>query len=208
MLLSSHLRTRNYLIALVRGLIIQSTFGLDSIDGTLVAHHTMTLLLIGRYWWIGSRFVHTAVWNDALHLHHCVKLLSCLLKLFLVGRVVRVRTHCTHRVSTGLLADYVSETAYYTSLVFNFDVDRIVRIDRATIGHWTLGTSSTLNTSLSSDTTHLASRLQNLLTTASTSVHRVVHHSGFVQWTVRLPVERIALIVLPINTLMGATRSL
>ena len=49
MLLSRHLRTRSYLIALVRGLIIQSTFGLDSIDGTLVAHHTMTLLLIGRY---------------------------------------------------------------------------------------------------------------------------------------------------------------
>lgn len=208
MLLSSHLRTRSYLIALVRGLIIQSTFGLDSIDGTLVAHHTMTLLLIGRYWWIRSWFVHAAVWNDALHLHHCVKLLSCLLKLFLIGRVVRIWTHCTHRVSTGLLADHVSKSAYDASLVFNFDMDRVVWIDWAAIGHWTLGTSSTLDTSLSSDTTHLASRLQNLLTTASTSVHRVVHHSSFVQRTVRLPVERISLIVLPINTLMGATRSL
>lgn len=86
MLLSSLLRTRCYLITLVRGLIIQSTFRLDSIDGALVAHDPVTLLLVGRYGGVRPRFVHAAVWHDSLHFHHRVKLLTGLLKLLLFVR--------------------------------------------------------------------------------------------------------------------------
>jgi len=208
LLLGHLLRTWCHLIALVRGLVIQSTFRLNPVDGALVAHHTVALLLIGRYRWIWAWFVHTAIRNNALHFHHCVEFLACLLELLLVPRVVRIWTYCTHCVRARFLAHHIVQTAHYSGLVFDFYVDWIVRVDRTTVWHWTLGTGTSLHASLAWYSAHLASRLKNLLTSTSTSVHCVVHHARLVKLTVCLPVKGIVvLLILTINTLW-ATRPL
>lgn len=118
---------------------------------------------------------------------------------------MRIRTHRAHRVRTRLLSHHVAEAAYDAGLVLNLNMNRIIRVHRATIWHWSLRPSSSGASSLPGDPAHLARGLQNLLAAASRTVHGVVHHARLIQLTVRLPVEGVAaLVVLPVNTLVRA----
>ena len=191
-----------HLITMVRGLSIQSTFRFDSIYCALVAHHTLTLLLVNWDWWIGPRLVNSCVWNNSLHFHHSVELLASLLELFFVGRVVRVGTNRAHGIRASFWSDHGTQSTDHACLIFDFDMDRIVGVNWASIRHWSLRASS----SLIAHTVHLTSRLKNLLTSGSaTAIHGVVHHTGFVELTIGLAVKWITLNILTIHGLRTTT---
>ena len=164
----------------------------------------VALLLV--YWdgRVRSRLVNCLVWYDALHLHHRVEFLSCLLELLLCGRVVGIWTHRTHCVRSRLRSHHGAQPSNHSRLVLNLDMDRIVRVRLPSIGHRSLRAGSTLHCHA---TTHLPRRLEDLLaSTAPTSIHGIVHHAGLVELTVCLSIERIVLIVLAVHTL-GSTSS-
>lgn len=116
-----------------------------------------------------------------MYFHHCVKLLTSLLELFLVGRMVWIGAHCTHRVSARFLANHVLEAAHHASLVFNLYMDWVVRVDRAAVRHWSLRASASLHLVLTLSVVHLPGRLQNLLPASATTIHGIVHHARLIQ---------------------------
>ena len=201
------LRCLLVLIALVWRLIIQSTFRLNSTNWSLVAYCSLALLFISGDGRIRPRLIHATIRYDALHLHHGVKLLTSLLELLFVRRMVWIWAYGAHGVGARLLSDNISEAAHHSCLILNLDMNRMVRVNWASIWHWPLGSCSLTSTGLSGDAAHLSCGLENLLTTSTTSVHGVVHHSCLVKLAIGLTVERIVLTILYINTLRS-TRTL
>ena len=150
-----------HLIAVIWGLRIQSTFRFNSIYCALVAHHSMTLLLVNRNRRIGTRFVYACVLSsDGLYLHHGIKFLTSLLELFLISRVVWIWTNCAHGICASFWwANDLTQAANYTGLILDLDMDWIVRINRTAIWHWSLRACTTL----SADAVHLSGWLEYLL---------------------------------------------
>ena len=144
-----------HLITMVRRLLIQSTFRFNSIYCALVAHHTLTLLLVNWDRRIRPRLVNSCVWNNSLNFHHCVELLPSLLELFFVRWVVRVWTNRTHRIRASFWSDHGAQATDHTCLIFDFDMNRIVWVNWSSIRHGSLRAS----TSLITHTVHLTSRL-------------------------------------------------
>ena len=180
-LLAYHLlRCAGVLLTLLRRLRVQSTFWLHSINTSLVAHHSVVPFLVRGYGRIGARLIHTAIRHNSLNLHHWIELLAGLLKLLFGCRVVRIWAHSTHGISSSLLSNNVAEAASDAGLVLYLDVDWIILVDLVAIWHWTLRAWSSLHAALAGHSAHLASWLENLLTTATTSIHGVVHHSSFI----------------------------
>lgn len=154
--------------------------------GSLVVEHStlhvIHLLFLrcgyGRIW---SWFVNIWPRYNTLHLHHWVELLTCLLELLLWWIVMRIWTHCWHRICSCLMSYHVSN---YTCLVFNLYMNRIISIYRPSIRHWSLWSCSTLYIWIASST-HLASGMQHLLIlrhwhSTTASIHCIIHHATFV----------------------------
>ena len=194
-----------HLIAVIWGLRIQSTFRFNSIYCALIAHHSMTLLLVNRNRRIGTRFVYGCVLSsDGLYLHHGIKFLTSLLELFLISRVVWIWTNCAHGICASFWANNLTQAANYTGLILDFDVDWIVRINRTAIWHWSLRACTTLST----DAVHLSGWLEYLLALISTTaIHGIIHHASLIKLTVSLTVEWIPLHILSIHSLRSATAS-
>ena len=149
-LLAYHLlRSACVLLTLLRWLRVQSTFGLHSINTSLVAHHTMVPFLVCRYGRVGARLIHATIRDNALNLHHWIELLAGLLELLFVGRVVRVWAHSTHSISSSFLGDNVAEAARDAGLVLDFDVDRISLVDLVAIWHRALRARASLHAAIS-----------------------------------------------------------
>ena len=119
-------------------LLLQAT-SLSTYHSTL---HVLNLLLFRSWYrWTWPRFADILSRLDTLYFHHWVKLLTRLLELFFISLIVWIWTNCWHSISTCFMSNHASNDS---SLILNLDVNGIVRIDRASVWHWSLRTSSTL----------------------------------------------------------------
>ena len=148
-LLAYHLlRSACVLLTLLRWLRVQSTFRLNSINASLVAHHIVVPFLVCGYRRVGARLIHTTIRHNALDLHHWIKLLAGLLELLFVCRVVGIWAHSTHSVSSCFLSNDAAEATSDAGLVLYLDVDWIVLVDLAAIWHRTLRARTSLHAAL------------------------------------------------------------
>ena len=149
------------------------------------ALHVLLNLLFFRSWyrWIWPRFANILSRLNTLYFHHGIKLLSSLLELLFSCLIVWIWTNCWHRISSCFVSHHASN---YSGLILNLNVNGIVRVDRASVWHWSLWASSTLYILVGRNSTHLSSRMQHLLilwhgnSRTTTSIHCIVHHATFV----------------------------
>ena len=104
--------------------------------------HVLNLLLF-RSWYrrIWSRFANVLSRLDTLYFHHWIKLLTCLLELLFICLIVWIWTDRWHGIGSCFMSCHASNNS---SLILNLNVNRIVRVDRASVWHWSLWTSSAL----------------------------------------------------------------
>lgn len=168
-------------------MVLDGTWSLSIQHSTF--HIVNLLLFVCRYGRIWTSLANVRTRYNTLYFHHWVELLACLLELLwlsmghaVVWVCVWIRTNGWHCVRSCLLSYHISDNS---SLIFNFNVNRIIWVHWSTVGHWSLWASASLSVWIALNSTHLPCRMQNLLilghwNATTTSVHCIIHHATFI----------------------------